>query len=247
MKKYDEKKKKDSDKSDSGIKAQGPGAHVELDFYIGHKKTGSDTSLKWHVYLGQPDPDKRCTFTLIDFETKIVTVAVGANAYLCVGNELPNNGNLPPIPVKIRNFLNGSSSGTYESDDVSKADKARNEAKTRFMSNAATGGGVMMGAAVWGYIKVDLGLFYGDMGAEAGFDLSIRKLGPERCINLKGGTPGHNDGMAKASSMPIFMQSSAYVSSLDSSTRRLTSLTQVWVASSDVVCPIPTISPAKPV
>lgn len=192
MKKYDEKKKKDSDKSDSGIKAQGPGAHVELDFYIGHKKTGSDTSLKWHVYLGQPDPDKRCTFTLIDFRGKVVTVAVGANAYLCVGNELPNNGNLPPIPVKIRNFLNGSSSGTYESDDVSKADKARNEAKTRFMSNAATGGGVMMGAAVWGYIKVDLGLFYGDMGAEAGFDLSIRKLGTERCINLKGGTPGRN-------------------------------------------------------
>lgn len=192
MKKYEEKKKKDSDKSDSGIKAQGPGAHVELDFYIGHKKTGSDTSLKWHVYLGQPDPDKRCTFTLIDFNSTIVTVAVGANAYLCVGNELPNNGNLPPIPVKIRNFLNGSSSGTYESDDVSKADKARNEAKTRFMSNATTGGGVMMGAAVWGYIKVNLGLFYGDMGAEAGFDLSIRKLGPERCINLKDGTPGHN-------------------------------------------------------
>ena len=30
---------------------------------------------------------------------------IGANAYLCVGNELPNNGELPPLPDKIAKFL----------------------------------------------------------------------------------------------------------------------------------------------
>ncbi len=48
----------------------------------------------------------------------------------------------------------------------------------------------MVGASVWGYVNVDLGLFYGDMGVTAGFDISVRKLsGSSKCINT-GGTPG---------------------------------------------------------
>ncbi len=193
MKKYDETKAKDKDKTDDGIKAKGPGLTVSLDFRIGHKKQGPDTRTKWHIYLGEPEWDKRCTFTLVDFKSKIVTVSVGANAYLCVGNELPNNGELPEIPAKVRNFLNGSSDGAFANDDISKANNARERAKRQFNTMGEADGGVMMGAAVWGYVDVDLGLFYGDMGATAGFDVSIRHLrNNARCINLKGGRPGHD-------------------------------------------------------
>lgn len=193
MKKYDAKKNKDSDKTDDGIKAKGPGAKVSLDFRIGHQKQGDDQDTKWHVYLGEPEWDKRCTFTLVDFKSKIVTVSVGANAYICLGNELPNNGALPEIPAKVRNFLNGSTKGAVHNDDISAANNARQRAKDRFASMAKTNGGVMMGAAVWGYVDVDLGLFYGDMGATAGFDISLRHLADNaRCVNLKGGRPGHN-------------------------------------------------------
>ena len=103
-------------------------------------------------------------------------MSVGANAYLCLGNELPNNGQLPEIPAKVRKFLNGSSSGAYANDDISKANAAREKAKKQFGLMGETNGGVMLGAAVWGYVDVDLGLFYGDMGATAGFDISVLLL-----------------------------------------------------------------------
>lgn len=73
------------------------------------------------------------------------------------------------------------------------------------MANAKTSGGVMLGASVWGYVKVDLGLFYGDMGATAGFDVSIRHLkGNNKCMNLKRSKVSMV-GMARDNSMPTSM------------------------------------------
>lgn len=188
MASYKEKKGEDKDKSDDGTSFSGPSLKVSLDLYIGHKKPGGAT--KWHLYLGEPDHDKRCEFTLVDFKTKIVSVAIGANAYFCLGNELPNNGQLPPIPEKVRRFLDGGEKGGVKSDNISEANDARSKACTDFLANAKTSGGVMLGASVWGYVKVDLGLFYGDMGATAGFDVSIRHLkGNNTCMNL-GKAPG---------------------------------------------------------
>ncbi|MGN0232314.1 MAG: hypothetical protein ACI4A8_08925, partial [Muribaculaceae bacterium] len=184
--------------------AKGPGAHVELEIYIGHKKivtsaadapvkTYKNGPTKWHVYLGQPDPkDKRCRITLIDFHSKIVTVSIGADAYFCLGNELPGDGQLPPIPKEIADFLDGGQHGASVSDNKSEADNAQASAMADFLKNASEGcGGVMLGASVWGKIKVDLGLFYASMDAIAGFDVSIHTIGSMRCMNL-GRAPGHN-------------------------------------------------------
>ena len=49
----------------------------------------------------------------------------------------------------------------------------------------------MMGASAWGYIDLDLGIFYGSMGALAGFDVSLRKMSGSQCMNL-GRAPGYN-------------------------------------------------------
>jgi hypothetical protein len=146
--------------------------------------------VKWHLYLGEPDEDKRCRFTLVDFKSDIVSVSIGANAYLCIGNELPNDGELPPIPTKIAQYLNGSTQGSgMESDDISKADRARTAALKDFQAEVY--GGVMLGASAWGYIDVDLGLFYGNMGALAGFDVTLRNMGSTPCMNIPR-TPGFN-------------------------------------------------------
>ena len=52
------------------------------------------------------------------------------------------------------------------------------------------GGGVMLGASVWGKIKFDLGLIYGKLGAEAGVDVVVAKLASNAaCTNL-GRAPG---------------------------------------------------------
>lgn len=166
-------------------------ASIALDFRITMKEKGKKLDkAKWHLYVGQPDEDLRCKFVLVDFKSKIVSVNIGANAYLCLGNELPNNGELPPIPSKIRQFLDGSTKGSgVQSDDITKAENARSNALKDFQ--AQTYGGVMMGASAWGYIDVDLGLFYGSIGALAGFDVSIRKIGNTPCMNIPR-TPGYN-------------------------------------------------------
>lgn len=163
------------------------GAKISLDFGLTWRDKGvTFDKVKWHLYLGKPQKSERCQFILIDLEAKIVEVKIGADAYFCVGNELPDNGALPPIPENIRQFLTGSrGSNGVLSADVSKAERAREEAIREFRANAT--GGVMLGASVWGYINVDLGILYADMGAEAGFDVSITHIGDEvYCVGVPG-------------------------------------------------------------
>lgn len=175
-----ESKEKDNFKATSGAK-------ISLDFGLTWRDKGVNfDKVKWHLYLGKPQKSERCQFILIDLEAKIVEVKIGADAYFCVGNELPDNGALPPIPENIRQFLTGSrGSNGVQSADVSKAERAREEAMREFRANAT--GGVMLGASVWGYINVDLGILYADMGAEAGFDVSITHIGDEvYCVGVPG-------------------------------------------------------------
>lgn len=163
------------------------GAKIPLDFGLTWRDKGVNfDKVKWHLYLGKPQKSERCQFILIDLEAKIVEVKIGADAYFCVGNELPDNGALPPIPENIRQFLTGSrGSNGVQSADVSKAERAREEAMREFRANAT--GGVMLGASVWGYINVDLGILYADMGATAGFDVSITHIGDEvYCVGVPG-------------------------------------------------------------
>lgn len=190
MKKYEEKEKKDTGKS-SGNKVKGPSAKATLDIRITSRSNGKQYNpVKWHVYLGEPEKDKRCQFILVDFKGKVVNVSIGADAYLCIGNELPGDGKLPPIPEKVREFLDGKSRGGVTSDNITKATSARRNVENLFKEG--TNGGVMIGASVWGYIDVDLGLFYGDMGATAGFDISVVRLSDNAvCVNTNG-KPGYN-------------------------------------------------------
>lgn len=166
------------------------GAKITLNFQVTMKEKGQQLKkVKWHLYLGEPEISKRCTFTFLKINSSILKVNFGANAYVCIGNELPNNGKLPDIPYEIRKFLDGSTSGKgIESADVSKANQARAQSMQEFNDQIAqTGGGVMFGAQIYGYIDVDLGIFYLDAGATAGFDISIVKLPSNAyCTNISG-------------------------------------------------------------
>ncbi|MBR2378645.1 MAG: hypothetical protein IKA91_04330, partial [Bacteroidaceae bacterium] len=168
------------------------GIEISLDLRITMKENGKDLDkVKWHLCIGEPEEDKRCKFTLIDFKSPIVSVNIGANAYLCLGNELPGDGELPPIPDKVQQFLDGSTQGEgVKSDDMNKANRGRTKALENFKADVS--GGLMLGASVWCYVDVDLGLFYGEMGAIGGFDLSLRKLSGMACVNLPGTEPGYH-------------------------------------------------------
>ena len=186
------------DKSKSGKTGESlsasAGATIQLQFKLTWKSGGTTYSkAKWHLYIGEPTLDKRCKFTFLKFKSKIVSIDIGANAYLCLGNELPNNGKLPAIPQKVANFLNGSGSGKgIESASLSEANRARESSLKDFEDQITSiGGGVMFGAQVYGYLDVDLGIFYLNAGATAGFDISIVKLpSTAKCTNLSG-QPGY--------------------------------------------------------
>ncbi|MBQ0022032.1 MAG: hypothetical protein KBT29_02205 [Prevotellaceae bacterium] len=166
-------------------------AKLSLDVKITRKQNGKKLDkVKWHVYLGEPAEDKRCSLTLISFKSKVVTLVIGANAYMCMGNELPNDGQLPPIPDKIAKFLDGSSKGYTQSDGIGAANSARAQAKANFGGSVA--GGVMFGAQVYGYLDVNLGIIGADIDALAGFDISLRKLKGAVCVNTNG-HPGYNE------------------------------------------------------
>lgn len=170
------------------------GATINLQFKVTMKEKGIQLpKTKWHLYIGEPDLAKRCEFKFLKYQSDIVTVDIGANGYICLGNELPNNCKLPDIPQKIRQFLNGGlNESGLQNADLSKAERAREQALKAFEDQVTTtGGGVMFGAQVYGYLDVDLGLFYLNAGATAGFDISIVKL-PDvaKCVNFPG-QPGY--------------------------------------------------------
>ena len=169
---------------DKGISMKAGHTSITIDLRITMKEEGKDLDkVKWHLYIGEPADDKRCEFILIDFKSPIVTVNIGANAYLCLGNELPNDGELPPIHPTVQGFLDGSEKGAgVKSDDTNKANRMRTRALENFKADVS--GGIMLGAAAWGMVDVDLGLFYGNMTAIGGFDLSLRHMTNMTCMNF---------------------------------------------------------------
>ncbi len=145
---------------------------------------------KWHLYLGEPDKSKRCYYQQVKFKSKIVSVDIGADGYLCIGNELPGNGKLPPIPDEITNFI--TPKGVDTGGDMAKAERSRQSVVNQLLGQADCKGGVMTGASAWGFIDIDLGLFYGGIRAIAGFDVALVNYGNMAyCVNL-GRSMGRN-------------------------------------------------------
>ena len=164
---------------------------VNIEFKITWKKKDEPAYAKpkWHLYIGEPAVDRRCTFTYLKFKSKVCTVDIGANGYVCIGNELPDNGKLPPIPNEILEFLGGHKvNGIDMGADAQKAESSRAQAVRHMLETADTRGGVMVGASCWGNIDVDLGLIYGGIHSLAGFDASLINYGPGAiCVNTGSG------------------------------------------------------------
>ncbi len=167
---------------------------ISLEFKVTWKEKGKNLSTpKWHIYLGEPDVKKRCSFTVLKYKSKIVTVDIGANAYLCLGNELPNGGQLPPIPDKITKFLDGDDGGDRAAVDGStaQANASRAKAAKALLNPNSSEGGVMIGASAWGDITLDLGLLYGSLESIAGFDCALVNYGSTAYCANSGATMGY--------------------------------------------------------
>lgn len=168
-----------SSKSESsGDLKAGFSAHIELEFEIRHypNRSGNERD-KWHLYVGQPDEEKRCRITFIDLKIgSILWAKVYANAYLCLGNELPNNGALPPVPAKVQEALGMKGpDGKVDQANQSKLEAARQSVKEGF-PDASINGGIMFGAALGAEFGCEVVFCYCELEGMLGFDLVLKQF-----------------------------------------------------------------------
>ena len=193
----DKSSSKNKDAKDTKAKVS-CGVHLALDFKVTMRADDEPkgTKTKWHLWLGQPgdgsyesEQKNRCSITLIDFQlggkddAVAVWAKIWANAYLCIGNELPNNGQLPPIPQEIDEFLNGKDASGGKQALSGKANSDRNKAVKDF--DGAASSGVMFGAQAGGDFGVNAVICYARATLIAGFDIVLKQLAPGTTCNGK--------------------------------------------------------------
>lgn len=154
---------------------------------------------KWHIYFGEPDYSKRCEVTFIDFaaggKTIGMSAKVYANAYICMGNELPNDGALPDLPADIQAALFDNNSGNSVGGGWKEQtpDSTIAQAHNLFLERAdmarqfGTDGGIMLGMEAGGKVSVNAAIYYVDVAVHAGLDVTMEKLTEgSHCANSDG-------------------------------------------------------------
>ena len=176
--------------SKSEIKASS-GLKLSFDFAVVHKK--SENKTKWHVYVGEPQRDKRCTLTLIDFQLGKKDDAIAAwcriyaNAYVCLGNELPNGGAMPELPEKVQNYLYKTNKNVDANNGTAAKTKQKRQAEFNKITTASgnSPGGVMFGAEAGGEFGINAVLCYARADLVAGFDVAMLFARDMMCSNGK--------------------------------------------------------------
>ena len=156
------------------------GGELSLEFQFSYfPNKAKDDKKKWHLYLGNPF-EKRCSITFINLAfgkdkpigawAKLV-----AEAYLCLGNELPKDGALPPLPEAVSAAL-----GMEEPDGkvYTKKQAELNKVREDTRNNGPQGkvnGGVMMGASLDGEFGCNAVFCYANLGATLGFDMILKQ------------------------------------------------------------------------
>lgn len=209
----DQSDKKSKDAKDTKPKIS-CGVNITIDFKVTMKADDApaDFKPKWHLYVGQPGDGTpssmmkdRCSITIIDFQVggKKDKVAawckIWANAYLCIGNELPNNGELPPIPQEVDEFLNGSKKNDHLSESgknkSAEAEQKRKQAVSQF--DGAAKSGVMFGVSAGGDFGVRAVICYAQATLIAGFDVVLKQLADAQCNGKPAGGKGGFYGMGQ--------------------------------------------------
>ncbi|MCC8037241.1 MAG: hypothetical protein LIP02_03775 [Bacteroidales bacterium] len=200
---------KEEKKKDSALKMT-TGVNINMNLMFGYYPNGrtlsNGTVYKkktnyWHVYIGEPDPDKRCRITFIDFDADIKVAKVKAkvycDAYVCFGNELPGNGQLPALPTKVQEFLDGKSTSSKLKTSASyeKLNKVRSEVLAKgpgCLSDVNSKGGVQFGFCAGAEFSCEAVLAYATLEAILGLDVVLTAYDNCDCIN--GGTLGGKGG-----------------------------------------------------
>ncbi len=166
--------------ADVAIKYNHPNQLFNLDLYVKGNWGAGDFraplsiradggNKKYYLALGEPEytEDGKCNedtnivcLNLLNFKSDIAYGYLGAQAYVCGGNDIPYVG-LPELPQEIKGLLQGDIS-QYRKDP-----------------KAVKSSGLMMGARVKGKFGFEFGILYANLEALAGFDVALTKLEKE--------------------------------------------------------------------
>lgn len=157
------------------------GGKVGLEFQFGYyPNRAKSEQKKWHLNVGNPFGE-RCKFTIINLsfgKDKPVGAwaKLEANAYLCMGNDLPHNGQLPPLPESVKTALGMKDPDGKKSDKISKIERVRSELISKGPQGKVNGG-VMFGAGLEGEFGFNAVFCYANVGATMGFDYLLKQYG----------------------------------------------------------------------
>ena len=171
--------KKEVDAKDKAFSCSA-GAKVTVNFEVIKKENGKKyPTAKWMLCIGKPKWEDRCTFTLIDFkvgkrsEAFAAWAYLSANAYLCLGNKLPDNKGLPDPPASVMKFLGLQSEGLDLDAEGSRKSRVAS-AKAAVEQNLQNcDGALLLGAGAEGDFGVNAGIVYAHGAFAIGFDLML--------------------------------------------------------------------------
>ncbi len=179
------------DKAKSNLSASA-GASFSFEFQLRHYKDSKQT--KWHVYLGEPARGKRCEVVFIDFKFDVTLLKVWAkayaNAYLCLGNELPKDANgveggLPALPDKLIKILDGGDSKSSENVETQGVGGNLQAERAKQIQSGPSGkgikGGIQFGAELGAEFGVEIPIGFVNAGALVGFDAVLKQYGDCAC------------------------------------------------------------------
>lgn len=174
-------KSKAEKEAESNGYIKGASASIGLEFQFQSFPYADKAKNKWHLYLGEPDVNKRCRITFIDFalgKDKPVGVwaKAYANFYVCLGNELPGDGKLPDLPAEVSEALGGKGAdGTKHPENMSKLEAARQQVLNGGPKGSINGG-VMIGAAIGAEFGCNAIFCYANVEGMLGFDAVLKQF-----------------------------------------------------------------------
>ena len=191
------KSKAENQAESNGFLKGGCSAHMGIEFEVRTYPNRAENKHKWHLYIGEPEESKRCRITFIDFaigKNKPIGVwaKLYANAYLCLGNELPFEGGLPDVPADVMEALGMKDPAGKETQNQTKLQKVREETITKG-PGGPNNGGIMIGAAVGAEFGCNALFCYCDVAGKLGFDM-VLKFFTDDCVCGDGQKMGGADG-----------------------------------------------------
>lgn len=141
--------------------------HMPIDFHAGYSnKYGRDA---YYLYIGQPEPKSgRITAELLKIGKKgdALWAYLGANAYLCLGTDLPP---FPALPSDVATFLKPGSG--HQLSGNGNRNQSNQGVLDLLKQNPA--GGFMFGAQVEAGAGLDFAIFYAQISGTIGFDMAL--------------------------------------------------------------------------